>query len=179
MEDEQYTTYAEARARLMKWARKKALRSDETKKKPANPNAMDVDSGGAKALGERYWQSPSRPYKNESEREEADWYEWQGHVDVFGKGYKGKGKGSGEKGYQSQYNKGKGKGEGKSGAKGKGSGKNSIFWGECHHCGVMGHSASRCPEKGKGFKGNCHSCGLKGHTAAQCPKFPKGKEKEG
>ena len=179
LEDEQYTTYAEAMARLMKWARKKALRSDETKKKPVNPNAMDVDSGGAKALGERYWQSSSRPYTKESQREEADWYGWQGHVDVFGKGYNGKGKGSGEKRYQSQYNKGKGKGDGKSRAKGKGSGKNSIFWGECHHCGVMGHSASRCPEKGQGFKGNCHSCGLKGHTAAQCPKFSKGKGEGG
>ena len=84
----------------MKWARKKALRSDETKKRPANPNAMDVDSGGAKALGERNGHSSSRPYTNESEREEAGWYGWQGHVDVFGKGYKGKGKGSWEKGYR-------------------------------------------------------------------------------
>ncbi len=84
LEDEQYTTYAEARARLMKWARKKALRNHETKKRPGNPNAMDVDSGGAKALGERNGSNTGRSSTIAADREEADWNGGQGHVDVFG-----------------------------------------------------------------------------------------------
>ena len=57
----------------------------------------------------------------------------------------GKGKGKG-KSWWSEGIKGKGKGDSeKGGDKGKGKGKGSIFYGECHHCGLIGHSANRCP----------------------------------
>ena len=89
---------------------------------------------------------------------------------------KGKGKGKG-KSWWSEGIKGKGKGDGeKGGDKGKGKGKNMIFYGECHHCGLIGHSVNRCPHLGKGFKGSCHNCGIIRHSANQCP---KGQSKRG
>ena len=54
-----------------------------------------------------------------------------------------------------------------------------IFYGECHNCGLVGHTQGACPKNGKGFKGNCDSCGIPGHTRGQCPKFPYGKGKGG
>ena len=45
-----------------------------------------------------------------------------------------------------------------------------VFTGECHQCGIVGHSKQFCPSLGKGFKGTCYTCGLVGHSSSRCPK---------
>ena len=114
----------------------------------------------------------------------------------YGKG-KGKGKSYGgyNNGYGKSYGKGgdKGKGYSKGGykggdkGKGKGKGKDSgggsvnikrnaagvaIFVGDCHNCGLRGHSSRNCPTAGGQYAhyGTCGKCGIYGHKVEVCPK---------
>ena len=84
---------------------------------------------------------------------------------------KGGGKGpykGGKGGYEGKGKGGKG-GYGKAGKGGTGKGT-GVFTGECHQCGIIGHSKQYCPSLGEGFKGTCYTCGLVGHSSARCPK---------
>jgi hypothetical protein len=141
-------------------ARKKKL--EHTR---ASPQDMDLDKvvKDAPKDGEQVGWSG---FENEPEWGGNDGADYYGYNDLdYVKGRKGdKGKG---KGWQAYGGKGKGKGKGWQPYGGKGQGQggqyNMPFYGNCHGCGLPGHSSRNCPDTGdkKGFNGNCNTCGVR------------------
>lgn len=120
--------------------------------------AMEVDSH--ETVNETWWGGgwPEEEYYEEDHHHDHSQYSVQELSYMYNKGYKGKGskgggKGKGKSGWFGGWqNKGAPKGQsgenGKgAGAKGDGKGKGGGFQGECHWCGVWGHSQSRCRAK--------------------------------